>query len=964
MLLLALLAIIGIVVIYQTQKDNQRRTRNDLLNQINLLKQYGLDFLKGYESVAKTKSEKSLLARMEADYRRWQGLPDTDPERGGQPENRHAAAPAAVSVPAAQHQPPVNPGFYQPQPKTQNVQLDNASLLLYFGAFLFVAASGLFVAFGTASGSIKTFIVLLVTLAMYTGGIWLYRNRPRLRQAGQAFAGIGVVLAPLVGVALYSYAFDRQQGYLVWLLTSVFCLTMYAHALTVFRTTLMGYVLVFTFVSLFESAVGVLDVPVYYYGWGLALAALMLQFANRQRRWGPELNEPTQQGAQLFLPLALLVSLYNLPDAGAVQLGISLLLATLFYGLEFLRTTGEARLTNAVISQSSSLAATGLLAYGIWESGNAASIAVMVWIAIQLVALLIRSRSSSRVWQNFGSVLLVASVADAVLSLGHPSISLTMTVATVIIGVIVWYKQWRVDGYAVGMLALLAAPYLYGQLVRDNFTAMQQTEAGFVALLAVLIVYIVGWQRSQRIGQWKQSALTVILLGVAGVMFASLFGGPYVCLAAALAAAFGLVLLAEHDRWPIWAEAAGVTLLVPILRAFGDDHPFLLCVEISLIMLVALTIRYRRESLRWLSTTVWLVVPYALAHGGIGGRWPAEAYAWGYVAAMLVLVVSRAVARGIVMLSNKVVVSSLARKASAAYVFGYSAAAAIAIAVSLSANNSQLHTSLILAALVGVVWILSRFVERRSDLLAFLPLLLQGLLLSAVRPALVGSTIQVYLILSSVLAVIIYAEAAERRGKSAALIPVAEVAMLSSFIAPFAIVAAPLNWAMPTGLLVAGGLLLHYLWDKSQAAREIAVSVMAAAVAWFAWWLGLREFQVYAHIVVAVLAGFAYWRHRMGRRKVSDQYIIWTLAAATVPLALQALSSTSGGLYGWWLLLEQVAIMLVGMTIGRRFVTLWGLYVAVAAVLYQLRGLGYAALAVLAVFLIGLAVYQLQKDGK
>lgn len=40
----------------------------------------------------------------------------------------------------------------------------------------------------------------------------------------------------------------------------------------------------------------------------------------------------------------------------------------------------------------------------------------------------------------------------------------------------------------------------------------------------------------------------------------------------------------------------------------------------------------------------------------------------------------------------------------------------------------------------------------------------------------------------------------------------------------------------------------------------------------------------------------------------------------------------------------------------------WGLYVAVASVLYQLRNLGWAALTVLAMFIIGIAMYQLQKN--
>jgi hypothetical protein len=43
-------------------------------------------------------------------------------------------------------------------------------------------------------------------------------------------------------------------------------------------------------------------------------------------------------------------------------------------------------------------------------------------------------------------------------------------------------------------------------------------------------------------------------------------------------------------------------------------------------------------------------------------------------------------------------------------------------------------------------------------------------------------------------------------------------------------------------------------------------------------------------------------------------------------------------------------------------VTFWGLYVALAAVLYQLRHLGWAALSFLALFIIGMAVYRLMKS--
>ena len=130
------------------------------------------------------------------------------------------------------------------------------------------------------------------------------------------------------------------------------------------------------------------------------------------------------------------------------------------------------------------------------------------------------------------------------------------------------------------------------------------------------------------------------------------------------------------------------------------------------------------------------------------------------------------------------------------------------------------------------------------------------------------------------------------------------------------------------------------------------------------YFFGIREVQAYTHVAALTLAGFAWWRYFSGDNAKSDEYIYWSLTIATVPLILQALSDSSGGIYGWWLLLEQVGFMLIGISIRKKFVIMWGLCVAVAAVLYQLRNLGYVALAVLALFVLGVAIYQLQKYNK
>ena len=80
-----------------------------------------------------------------------------------------------------------------------------------------------------------------------------------------------------------------------------------------------------------------------------------------------------------------------------------------------------------------------------------------------------------------------------------------------------------------------------------------------------------------------------------------------------------------------------------------------------------------------------------------------------------------------------------------------------------------------------------------------------------------------------------------------------------------------------------------------------------------------------------------------------------------MPLALQALAGESGGSYGLLLIVQQAGFMVVGAITNQKFLLKGGMWVALAAILYQLRGLGWAFLSLLAVVLIGLAIYRLQK---
>ncbi len=935
--------------------------------------QQWIDFIAAYAAVAKTKSEKALVARM---------LSDIKTQQGGEPtsvKNAPAITGAFVvdgktSLAAQESGVPSVQAIAELEtytPKHQAAQVDNSSLLLYFGAFLFVASAGLFVAFGGAPGLLKVFIMLLVTAVMYNSGLWLYRNRPKLRQAGQAFVGIGIVLAPLVGASLYTYAFNSQHGFLVWLLTSLFCLGLYIHALRVFRTTLMGYIFMFTFLSLFESGVGITGVPTYFYGWGLAAFGILLQLMDRWRGWKgwpPELREVPRNGSQLFLPVAVLISLVMAPSLGAVQLGVSLLLAAAFYSLQIGRSVGETQQSNAVVAQSAMIAGFASLAYGYGHHLPVVVACMILVNGLQVLALLrygATEGSRKKLWQNYGGVLQVATVVSVLIAVSRPTLLLITTAAAVVIGGAVWWRQHRPEAYMLASLAWMGLPFIYGQLLLPSITPEVQAFAGLTALVVLLLTYLSHYPKSRNVTLWTDYAGVSYEVGVLSIVITSFFAGPYFCLAVGLALVGMSVVLAENDKRNDWAELAALALIAPLIRSWSEPKDFLMTTLVVLAILIALSLRYRREALRWASTLVWLLLPYAMGRGALGSYWPPAGYAWAYVVSMIGLIISRAIARGRFFLSSKVPLSTMMRSASMSYVVGYISAAVLALGVSLYSDHSRLHTSLILAVMGLTIIVLNKVVERRDDILALLPFVLQGLVLSSIRPEQAGHALNAFLLTSTVVSLLVYVAADRLKANRPDIRLVAQAALITVFVTPAAILFAPTSWPMPVGLFVGGCLLVRYAQSLSRGYCELAGGVIALSIMWFLHWAGVHELQAYTHVLIVLFIMYASWRDHYKEIEQANNYLWLILFTATVPLALEALNSTThGSLYGWWLLLEEIAIMLYGMTVRRRFVTMWGLYVAVGAVLYQLRGLGYAALAFLALFLIGLAVFRLQQNDK
>lgn len=211
--------------------------------------------------------------------------------------------------------------------------LDNTSLLLYFGAFLFISSVGLFVAFGNVEGALRTASVAFVSLIMYGLGFYLWNTKKKLKQVGEAFIGIGMMAIPFVGITAYNNSLDQSNAGTIWIITSILAVVMYTVTILYLRTTFVSYLLIGSVVSLTQSFVGITEGPVYYFIWLLAITGIIMQFLSIVSRTISPLRDASSNSGQIFIPVALFASVLTSTTQGVGQLAMTTGLATLYYGL-------------------------------------------------------------------------------------------------------------------------------------------------------------------------------------------------------------------------------------------------------------------------------------------------------------------------------------------------------------------------------------------------------------------------------------------------------------------------------------------------------------------------------------------------------------------------------------------------------------------------------------------------------
>lgn len=373
------------------------------------------------------------------------------------------------------------------------VPADYSAGLLYLGAFLFIAAASLFVLLSGVGGGIKTLSVIFVSALFYVVGVLLSRRTQRLAGVGMAFAAIGLMLAPLTGVAAYGYLLGQSHGAAVWLVTSIGCLILYVHALFVLQKDYISYLCIGMLISLVESIGFQSGLSMYYLAWGLILASALSGVLHSFMRHSFELrlsrqfDLPVQLTAYAVVPVALLWSLALVIEHGILQFILSLFFVGAYYALYgYWQGSGTVRQICWLAAQVLLLFAGGLFAYHVIAERAVVATYLAVSTSAYVAASISRFIHQLYPRHHEGvysiSILLLFALLGSVIIWPH------LLLLTVAASLGMFYLQWRSrhgdESMVMFQLALLSMPALLGGAV-----VQPPLWAGWIAVMYTILAF-------------------------------------------------------------------------------------------------------------------------------------------------------------------------------------------------------------------------------------------------------------------------------------------------------------------------------------------------------------------------------------------------------------------------------------------------------------------------------------------
>ena len=248
------------------------------------------------------------------------------------------AEPSAPAAPAAKAEAPSPPA----RPKQEGpswLAEQQASLLLFLGAFLIVIASLIFVGQSeeTLSSGVKIALLIVYTILFLGAGYFCMRI-PRVQQAGIVFFAIGALMVPLNFVVAFGIAGDEDiDPTLLWLAGSLTSALFYGAVSMLGLNRWYPVPLVAAILSSLAAALVLADAPEAAYPSSFIALAFVLAAPSLLPlgRVSETFGLIWSWAAHAVVPLAFLASATLIREAGGGEAGwlIASLSAAVFYGV-------------------------------------------------------------------------------------------------------------------------------------------------------------------------------------------------------------------------------------------------------------------------------------------------------------------------------------------------------------------------------------------------------------------------------------------------------------------------------------------------------------------------------------------------------------------------------------------------------------------------------------------------------
>ncbi|WP_284980820.1 hypothetical protein [Arthrobacter sp. efr-133-TYG-118] len=216
--------------------------------------------------------------------------------------------------------------------RQQRRDRQNINITLYVASLLLVAASALFI--GTSLPSVLRFAgVWTITAVFYAAGFILHARAPRLRPAAIAFAGTGLALIPVTGLAMYNFALHNVPA--AWLVTSIVGTVAYVVAAVRLDNRVLAFLSLSFVVSAAWSGVSMLGgALVWYFACLIGFAVCLTLTAMRNPRWLPPVYvRPLMSLHPYVVPFVALAASFVSQHLGKGEYAIIMMACGLYFAV-------------------------------------------------------------------------------------------------------------------------------------------------------------------------------------------------------------------------------------------------------------------------------------------------------------------------------------------------------------------------------------------------------------------------------------------------------------------------------------------------------------------------------------------------------------------------------------------------------------------------------------------------------